>query len=129
MSPLADHDAEPASIDDLRVIIREIKQHHQMGDARVVDEALTALLRVLRASGARLLKEHRIQDRTVGLDHEEESAAGARHGGQADELDEGRRHLGGGRAGEHESERQDGGKFLHGTRAVGRPGLGERLSW
>ena len=54
-----DSDDEPATIDDLRVIVREIRQCQQLGDAAVVGEARTALLRVLLTSAARLTERHK----------------------------------------------------------------------
>ena len=60
-SKIVDHDPEPATLDDLRLLINEIKKFCQMGDTKIVPEARAALLRVLHASGKRLLRTHRIQ--------------------------------------------------------------------
>ena len=62
MTPkIVDHDPEPATLDDLRLLINEIKKFRQMGDTKIVPEARGALLRVLHASGKRLLRTHRLQ--------------------------------------------------------------------
>ena len=47
---------EPHTIDDLRLLIREIKKFWLMGDKKVIAEAEKALWRVLRNSAKRLRK-------------------------------------------------------------------------
>ena len=60
-SKIVDHDPEPATLDDLRLLIKEIKKFRQMGDTNILPEARAVLLRVLHASGKRLLRTHRLQ--------------------------------------------------------------------
>ena len=47
------------SIDDLRLLVKEIKSFWQMGDNTIVPEARTALWRVLRRSAKRLRQRDR----------------------------------------------------------------------
>ena len=54
------HDDDPPTIDDLRVLVREIDQHEQMGETDIVRRARSALLRLLRASNKRLIAKHKL---------------------------------------------------------------------
>ena len=51
-----DETDEPRTIEDLRVIIKEIDKFWQMGDNKIIPEAERALWRVLHTSGKRLRK-------------------------------------------------------------------------
>ena len=60
MTPkIIDHDPEPATLDDLRLLIKEIKKFCQMGDTKILPEGRAALLRVLHASGKRFRQRDR----------------------------------------------------------------------
>jgi hypothetical protein len=51
-------DDDYVTTDDLRVIIKELKECWQLGDTNVMREARSALLTVLRNSAKRLLGDH-----------------------------------------------------------------------
>jgi hypothetical protein len=50
---------DPPSIDDIRVIVREIGKHWQLGNHDIVRRARSLLLRLLRASAKKLLAEEK----------------------------------------------------------------------
>ena len=60
-----DLDNEPASIDDLRVLMKEIGELWQAGDNTIVGEARKALWQVIHASAAKLRKELDGTDTTI----------------------------------------------------------------
>ena len=49
-----DESEEPPTIDDLRVLLREIKNFRHSGDNEIIPEARTALLAILHRSAKRL---------------------------------------------------------------------------
>ena len=51
---------DEATIDDLRVVIAQLKECWQMGDHNVMREARTALLAVFRNSAKRLTKKYQL---------------------------------------------------------------------
>jgi hypothetical protein len=60
---IIDLDPLEPTLDDLRMFIRQIKLHVQLGDEQIIGEARQALLAVLGGSAERLLKKHKIVSR------------------------------------------------------------------
>ena len=51
---IVDENKDPPTMDDLRVILREIKNLWHAGDNKIIAEARTALLEILHRSAKRL---------------------------------------------------------------------------